>query len=401
MGGLQIVLQDELLTPEQTAAAASAVSTTVATGVVVSITVSAATAVATSVASSTAAAAGGGTVGGAASGTASTTGVGGFGVGGTEIGGASVIPMILGAQRLAVSSGVVMAANLSSDSSSDLPGVVARSFEWFTGNIDLPLASHVSKDIDYVVVGVPAALQATYGEKLSIAVSASKPVSELIASAATALGVSASDLSVADAGGNSLSGSATLGGSGVSNGGSISATLSGSAPSSPFVVTVALPISLQAVFGSTLTIATSGSTTVADLKAVFELLTGMSSSSQGVSFGGSELTSDSQTLTEAGIASGSTVLLTDASSSSSGGNVGPVQKDETCFTISKTARAYNAMLTILLLLACVVGFTIALQFAARCLWKNRVNRYFYTSGRYSLKSKFIGFVSDPPPLSLP
>ena len=93
----------------------------------------------------------------------------------------------------------------------------------------------------------------------------------------------------------------------------LGATLSGSAPSSPYVVSVSLPVGLQSTHGSTLTLSASSSMSVDELKALIEDVTGIGASSQGVFLGGSELSVGSQTLSGAGVSSGVSVLLSDKS----------------------------------------------------------------------------------------
>ena len=111
----------------------------------------------------------------------------------------------------------------------------------------------------HVVIDVPAALVPTYGPTLTVAATASTTVGEVKELAATALGVGKDDLSTLFEGTPLANDETTLGGAGVPNGGSIVATLSGDAPPSPFVVSVALPAGLQGTHGSTLTVATSAS----------------------------------------------------------------------------------------------------------------------------------------------
>ena len=179
-------------------------------------------------------------------------------------------------------------------------------------------ASSASAGINFVSLTVPSALQATYGPTISLAASASTTVNELKYTAAGALGVSASALSFSGSTGMGLSGSATLGAAGVTNGGSIGATLFGAAPLSPFTITMVLPEELQADFGTTLTLASSSTATVTDLKALFEEVTGMSTARVGLSFGGATL-SGTSTLANAGLISGSTLLAKDKNAATGGG----------------------------------------------------------------------------------
>ena len=76
----------------------------------------------------------------------------------------------------------------------------------------------------------------------------------------------------------------------------------------PFVVHVALPASLQAAHGSTITLQTSSDITTAQLKALIATVTSMSASDQALWFGGSALV-DGTTLSASGLVSGDTVLL--------------------------------------------------------------------------------------------
>ena len=104
-----------------------------------------------------------------------------------------------------------------------------------------------------------------------------------------------------------------LAAAGVSNGAVIHMTLPGSlvAPALPYVVKVDLPPSLQPTYGSTLTIPTSASASVGDLKSKIKEITGMSEAEQQLAFGSLPLTSDAQTLGGSGIASGDTVTLSE------------------------------------------------------------------------------------------
>ena len=78
-----------------------------------------------------------------------------------------------------------------------------------------------------------------------------------------------------------VDGSATLASVGVASGGNVDLSLpSGPSPPPPFAVKVEMPASLQALYGETITIPTSASETVADVKAKVEAITGMSPSEQ-------------------------------------------------------------------------------------------------------------------------
>ena len=164
----------------------------------------------------------------------------------------------------------------------------------------------------YVRVVPPAALQATYGNVVSIAASSSTTVGGLKAVISNAIGVSAGSLT-ASYGGSVLSNDeSSCGGSGVPNGGLIYITMSGPAPSSPYVVSVTLPIGpknigigagfsrtsaiiipvpsvLQPTFGSTLTLSISTGTTASQLQNVVASVLGVSPTSLTIFFGGALL----------------------------------------------------------------------------------------------------------------
>ena len=148
----------------------------------------------------------------------------------------------------------------------------------------------------YVRVVPPAALQATYGNAVSIAASSSTTVGELKTVISNAIGVSAGSLTVSYGGSVLSNDESSCGGSGVPNGGLIYLTMSGPAPSSPYVVSVTLPIGLQSTHGSGTTLSVSSTSTVSELKALIEEVTGIGVAFQGLYFGGSELSSGSSTL---------------------------------------------------------------------------------------------------------
>ena len=76
------------------------------------------------------------------------------------------------------------------------------------------------------------------------------------------------------------------------------------------MIIVALPPELQATYGSTLKLPSSADATIASLKRLIESVTGLGVQSQAPFFGGSELVNELQTLSQYGLESGSTVLLT-------------------------------------------------------------------------------------------
>ena len=178
----------------------------------------------------------------------------------------------------------------------------------------------------HVVISVPQPLRATHGASMSIAATSGTTVGGLKATLAASLGVSVAALSTSYVStGVSLSpDSATLGSLGVLNGGSIDATMTGAAPSSPFAVTVSLPPGrLQQTFGSSVTLSAEALTTIAQLKILLEAVLGLSASTQRLfkvetSTAGAtsastamrtELASGSQTLGAAGISNGASITL--------------------------------------------------------------------------------------------
>ena len=122
--------------------------------------------------------------------------------------------------------------------------------------------------IDHVVALVPPPLIGTFGPTVSVSASSSTSISEVEEKVALALSVPSADVSVSippGSSGGALAGSSTLGALGVSNGALVGVTLSGSsatppppAPAPPYVVHVALPASLQAAYGPSVSLATSG-----------------------------------------------------------------------------------------------------------------------------------------------
>jgi hypothetical protein len=149
-----------------------------------------------------------------------------------------------------------------------------------------------------------------------VAADSSMRVGELRALTAAALGVPAPDLDLSWSGAPLSSNTATLGSLGIPNGGSVDAVLSGTAPVSPYIVSVSLPPSMHSLHGPTLTLPASSPTTIDQLKGLIEGVTGVGAASIGLSFGGSDLAAGSQTLGAAGISSGSTVVLSNLSAAS-------------------------------------------------------------------------------------
>ena len=108
------------------------------------------------------------------------------------------------------------------------------------------------------MVSVPTDLVSTYGPTITVPADSGTTVGELKALVASALGVSPSDLSLSSGGTPLNSDGTTLGASGIPNGGSIDAVHSGTVPTSPYTVSVALPADMHAVYGPTLTLPASG-----------------------------------------------------------------------------------------------------------------------------------------------
>ena len=171
--------------------------------------------------------------------------------------------------------------------------------------LGLPLPGEVST----VVIALPASLQATFGASITLEASASDTVGELKAQLASIVGVSAAQQLLSFGGASLSADGASLGSTGVTDGSTIDLALSGAAPATPYVVTVALPPSLQAEFGETLSIATSPTATVDSLKATLESVLGAGAAQQTLHFGGAQLQDGGATLASAGIATGDTVLL--------------------------------------------------------------------------------------------
>ena len=117
-----------------------------------------------------------------------------------------------------------------------------------------------------------------------------------------------------DRGGIEYGGSGgTLEAAGIPNRSMIGATLSGTAPTSTLTISVMLPLVLHETHGTTLVLSMSGSTTISDLKTQIAAITGMGATDQQLSFRGAFLTSGSQSLSSAGITSGSKIALDDGS----------------------------------------------------------------------------------------
>ena len=153
-----------------------------------------------------------------------------------------------------------------------------------TININVAANVVVTAPTSYVFILVPTALQSTYGTTITIATSGSSTVGDLQAALAAALGVAAGDLPLDNNGETMNDPSVTL--DSITAGGSLGASLNGDPPSDPFTVTVTLPPALAELYGPTMTVAASEDTTVGELKALVESITGMSADGMEMSVGG-------------------------------------------------------------------------------------------------------------------
>ena len=168
------------------------------------------------------------------------------------------------------------------------------------GVLDLSLGSGAPTPAFVVNIALPPSLQAAFGETISIASSAATTGAQLRSQLASVLGITAHDVQLFF-GGVAIAEGASLSSAGVVHGSTLLMTR-------PFVVHVALPASLQAAHGSTITLQTSSDITIAQLKALIATVTSMSASDQALWFGGSALV-DGTTLSASGLVSGDTVLL--------------------------------------------------------------------------------------------
>ena len=186
-----------------------------------------------------------------------------------------------------------------------------------------------------VNVAMPPSLRALYGSSTSIPTSASETVDDVKAAVQAITGMSAAEQALVFGSTPLMTGSQALGAAGIANGDTLtlgrpltddSATLgsvgvpnrgamdltvpaAAAAQPPPYIVRVDLPASLQPTYGSRLTIPTSASASVGDLKSRIAGVTGMSASEQQLAFGSLPLTSDTQTLGGAGMVSGDVVTL--------------------------------------------------------------------------------------------
>ena len=167
-----------------------------------------------------------------------------------------------------------------------------------------------------ISVELPAAMHATHGPTVTLAVD---PVTETVADVKARVqkqtGVAPSEQTLSYDGSPMSDGALTLGSYGVQSGEAVAAAIPNPPSALPFSVKVQMPSSLRALYGASITIPTSSSETVDDVKAAVQAITGMSAVEQQLAFGSLPLTSDTQTLGGAGIESGDTVKLTTPSPS--------------------------------------------------------------------------------------
>jgi hypothetical protein len=150
--------------------------------------------------------------------------------------------------------------------------------------------SYAPPPATFVTVDLPSSLHATHGPTITLAVDlATETLAELKAKVEAQTGVPPADqaITLGSASGvldgtTALSdATATLASLGVPNGGNVDLSLpSGPSAPPPFAVKVEMPASLQPLYGETITIPTSATESVADVKAKVEAITGMSPSEQ-------------------------------------------------------------------------------------------------------------------------
>ena len=160
----------------------------------------------------------------------------------------------------------------------------------------------------YVIVKMPSSLQPTYGPSIVVSVGLSDKVADVKTAVEAAVGTPAADQTLTFNTTPLTSDAATLASASVPNGGTLDLAVS-SVPSTAFIIHVELPPALQPTHGSTLTLISSASATVADVKAQVASVTGMSSAEQALAFGSLALMSDPQMMGDAGVATGDTLTL--------------------------------------------------------------------------------------------
>lgn len=170
--------------------------------------------------------------------------------------------------------------------------------------------SYAPPPATYITVGLPAPMHATHGPSITLAVDpATETVADVKARVEEQTGVPPADQTLSYGGSPLGTGGATLGSYGVPSGGAVDLAIPGAPPAVPFAVNVEMPTSLVALFGASITIPTSSSETVDDVKAAVQAITGMSIAEQALVFGSTPLTTGSQALGTAGVANGDTLAL--------------------------------------------------------------------------------------------
>ena len=134
---------------------------------------------------------------------------------------------------------------------------------------------------------MPASLQGLFGPFVMIPAESTSTVGAIKAAVTVLTGVAASEQTLAYSG-MDLTDSTTLGVAGVPmpSGGVLDLSLGSGAATPPYVVRVALPPSLQAAFGETISIATSSTASISDLKASISVATVVPVALQTLWFGG-------------------------------------------------------------------------------------------------------------------
>jgi hypothetical protein len=162
----------------------------------------------------------------------------------------------------------------------------------------------------HITVGLPASMHATHGPTITLAVDpATETVADVKQRVEAQTGVPPADQTLSFGGAPLSSDGATLGSYGVPSGGEVDLAIPAAPPAMPFAVKVEMPPSLVALYGSSITIPTSTSETVADVKAKVESITGMSAAEQALMFDGSLLLRDERRLRQCGIRNGDVLKL--------------------------------------------------------------------------------------------
>ena len=139
-----------------------------------------------------------------------------------------------------------------------------------------------------VKVTMPASLQGLFGPFVMIPAESTSTVGAIKAAVTVLTGVAASVQTLAYSGVDLTDSSTTLGVAGVPmpSGGVLDLSLGSGAPTPAFVVNIALPPSLQAAFGETISIASSAATTGAQLRSQLASVLGITAHDVQLFFGG-------------------------------------------------------------------------------------------------------------------